>query len=127
MDDIGSVAAFNTIPALSQLSVTQLGVVGADWVTIAWWADAMSKIASALTTALNALNAAPVNNPTQDSAFMKARANLSSVLGGVTRNTSAPFAHGWGAAVMFALSGMHGAAQMDLNWNSKNLHFGPPA
>ena len=127
MDDIGNVSAFHTIPALSQLSVTQLGVVGADWVTIAWWADAMSKIAPALTAAMNALNAAPVSNPTQDSEFMKARAKLSGVLGSVTRNTSAPFAHGWGAAVMFALSGMHGTAQMDLNWNSKSLHFGPPA
>jgi len=107
--------------------VTQSGVVGADWVTIAWWADAMSKIAPALTAAMNALNAAPVSNPTQDSEFMKARAKLSGVLGSVTRNTSAPFAHGWGAAVMFALSGMHGTAQMDLNWNSKSLHFGPPA
>jgi hypothetical protein len=127
MDDIGSIAAFHTIPALSQLNATQLGVVGADWVTIAWWADAMSKIAPALTAAMIALNAASAGNPTQDSEFMKARAKLCSVLGGLARNTSAPFAHGWGAAVMFALSGMHGTAQMDLNWNSKNLHFGPPA
>jgi hypothetical protein len=35
--------------------------------------------------------------------------------------------HGWGAAVMFALSGRHGTAEMDLTWNSKTLHFGPPA
>jgi hypothetical protein len=126
MDGIGNVAAFHTIPSLSSLGATQLGVVGADWVTIAWWADAMSKIAPALAAAMSALNAASVGDPTQDPDFMKSRAKLSSVLGGVTRNTSAPFAHGWGTAVMFALSGMHGAASMDLNWNSKNLYFGPP-
>jgi hypothetical protein len=54
---------------------------------------------------------------------MKARATLANVLGAVTRNTNAAFVHGWGAAVMFALSGRHGSATMDLTWNSKSLHY----
>jgi hypothetical protein len=45
------------------------------------------------------------------------------VLGDVTRNTSAAFVHGWGAAVMFALSRRRGSAEMELTWNSKTLHF----
>jgi hypothetical protein len=126
MDSIGNPAVFNTIPYLSHLSVTELGAVSADWISIVWWADALSKIAPALSSAIVALGKAPADNPTQDPAFMKARAKLANVLGAVTRNTDAAFVHGWGAAVMFALSGNHGSAEMVLTWNSKNLRFGPP-
>ena len=127
MDSIGNTAVFNNIPYLSHLSTTELGAVSADWISIVWWADALSKIAPALSAAIVALDKAPADNPTQDPGFMKARAKLANVLGAVTRNTDAAFVHGWGAAVMFALSGKHGSAEMDLTWNSKNLHFGPPA
>jgi hypothetical protein len=127
MDNIGNTAVFNNIPYLNHLSTTELSAVSADWISIVWWADALSKITPALSLATVALSKAPADNPTQDPAFMKARAKLANVLGAVTRNTDAAFVHGWGAAVMFALSGKHGSAEMDLTWNSKNLHFGPPA
>jgi len=127
MDSIGNTAVFNNIPYLNHLSTTELSAVSADWISIVWWADALSKIAPVLSAAIVALGKAPSDNPTQDPGFMKARAKLANILGAVTRNTDAAFVHGWGAAVMFALSGKHGSAEMDLTWNSKNLHFGPPA
>jgi hypothetical protein len=123
MDEIGNTAAFGAIPELSGLGPTQLGVVTADWVSIVWWAQALAKIAPALSATTLALSQAPAGNPSQDAGFMKARAKLANVLGDVTRNTSAAFVHGWGAAVMFALSGRHGTAEMDLTWNSKSLHY----
>jgi len=123
MDEIGNTAAFGGIPELSDLGPTQLGVVTADWISIVWWAQALAKIAPALSATTLALSQAPAGNPSQDAGFMKARAKLANVLGDVTRNTSAAFVHGWGAAVMFALSGRHGTAEMDLTWNSKSLHY----
>ncbi len=126
MDNIGNTAAFHDIPTLSRLGPTQLAAVRADWISIAWWAEALSKIAPALSAATAALNKVSAADPTQDPAFMKAREKLANVLGSVTRNTDAAFVHGWGAAVMFALSGMHGSAQMEITWNSKSLHYGSP-
>jgi hypothetical protein len=127
MDSIGNTAVFNNIPYLNHLSTTELSAVSADWISIVWWADALSKIAPALSATIVALSKAPADHPTQDAGFMKARAKLANVLGAVTRNTDAAFVHGWGAAVMFALSGKHGTAEMDLTWNSKTLRFGPAA
>lgn len=127
MDETGNTAAFGTLPTLSHLGATQLATVCADWVSIVWWAEALAKIAPALSRATTALEAAPASDPTHDPDFMKARQNLSNVLGAVTRNTDAAFVHGWGEAVMFALSGRQGAAQMDLAWNSMNRHFGAAA
>ena len=123
MDEIGAVAAFNTIPFLSHFGPTQLAAVSADWVSIAWWADAISKIAPALSAASSASQSAP-SDPEHDPSFIKARDHLANVLGTVTRNTDAAFVHGWGEAVMFVLSGRHGSAGMDITWNSQNLHFG---
>jgi hypothetical protein len=126
MDSIGNTAAFSNILYLSHLSGTELSAVSTDWISIVWWAEALSKIAPALSSAIVALSKASAENPTQDPGFVKARTKLANVLGAVTRNTDAAFVHGWGAAVMFALSGKHGSAEMNLTWNSKNLHFGPP-
>jgi hypothetical protein len=127
MDDLGNTASFHNIPYLSHLGAPHLSAVSTDWISVVWWAEALSKIAPALSAAIVALHKAPSDNPTRDAGFMQARAKLANVLGAVTRNTNAAFVHGWGAAVMFALSGRHGSAEMDLSWNSKNLHFGPPA
>jgi hypothetical protein len=125
MDELGSVATFHTIDGLSQLNPAQLGAVDADWVSIAWWADSLVKIAPALTATLNAIAAVPAgSDPSKDANFMKRRANLANVLGDVTRRTDAAFVHGWGAAVMFALSGRHGTAAMDVGWAGKSQHFG---
>ncbi len=123
MDKIGNTAAFGSIPELSSLGAMQLGVVSTDWISVVWWAEALAKIAPALSATTLALSRAPAGNPSQDAGFMKARAKLANVLGDVTRNTSAAFVHGWGMAVMFALSGRRGSAKMDLTWNSKSLHY----
>jgi hypothetical protein len=125
MDSIGNTVAFGTIPDLSHLGATELGAVSADWVSIDWWAGALSSIAPALSAATAALANAPAEDPAHDPGFMKAREKLANVLGTVTRNTNAAFVHGWGEALMFALSGKHGSTQMDIDWNSKSLHFGP--
>jgi hypothetical protein len=123
MDEIGNIAAFNGIPELSNLGATQLAAVTADWISIVWWAEALAKIAPTLSATTQALSQAPSADPAHDPGFLKARATLANVLGSVTRNTSATFVHGWGAAVMFALSGRQGTAQMDLTWNSKSRHY----
>ncbi len=123
MDEIGNIAAFSGIPELSALNSTELGAVCADWISIVWWAQALTKIAPALSETTLALSQAPAGNPSQDVEFMQARTKLTNVLGDVTRNTSAAFVHGWGMAVMFALSGRRGSAKMDLAWNSKSLHY----
>jgi hypothetical protein len=123
MSDFGNIAGFGDIPYLSHLSPNQLAAVSGDWVSIAWWATALSKIAPALTATTAALDAVHTGDPTKDPAFMKARDKLANVLGAVTRNTDAAFVHGWGAAVMFALSGGHGSREMDLTWDGKTLHY----
>ena len=41
MDGVGNVSAFSTIPELANLKTTELGAVGADWVSIAWWANSI--------------------------------------------------------------------------------------
>ncbi len=125
MDEIGNITSFNTIDSLSHLGQTQLSAVEADWISIRWWANAVSKVAPALNDTLTSLQSAPAGNPVQDPNFMKQRARLANVLGAVTRKTDAAFVHGWGEAVMFALSGKHGAAMMDVCWNGSQQHFGP--
>lgn len=127
MDESGDPTDFNTMGALSQLNQAQLGAIDADWVSIAWWADALVKIAPALTATLTAIAGVPAgSDPTQDANFMKQRGNLANVLGAVTRKTDAAFVHGWGAAVMFALGGRHGSVGMDVGWAGKSQHFGAP-
>lgn len=123
MDEIGNTSAFDGIPALSQLNAAQLGAITADWASIVWWADALAKVAPAISVAFKVAKSLGNQNPASDPNFTKARRNLASVLGAVTRKTDAAFVHGWGAAVLFALSGRHGKAQMDLTWNSKTLHY----
>lgn len=98
--------------------------MSADWVSIAWWSDAVSAVAPALSDALEAAEGSTSDDPRLDERFMKARQHLANVLGTVTRNTAAAFIHGWGEAVMFALSGRHGRADMEVTWNSKSFHFG---
>jgi hypothetical protein len=64
MDNIGNIAAFNNIPYLSHLSTTELAAVSGDWISIVWWAKALSKIAPALSATIAALGNAPADNPT---------------------------------------------------------------
>jgi hypothetical protein len=125
MDELGNTTGFGNIVYLHHLGPTQLAGVASDWVSIRWWADAITKVAPALRDTIAALKTAPAGNPAQDPSFMKQRARLANALGTVTRNTDAAFVHGWGEAVIFALSGKHGAAEMDISWNSNQRHYGP--
>ena len=125
MDETGNVAAFNTIDGLSHLGTTQLAAVSADWVSIAWWSDALSQVAPAIQATISTLSAVSTEDPVQDPAFMTARDRLSHLLGSVTRNSAAAFEPGWGEAVTFGLSAGRGVAQMDINWSGGSHHYGP--
>jgi hypothetical protein len=122
MNRIGNTASFGTIPYLRHLGQTQLAAVSADWISIRWCADAISKVAPVLRDTVAALNKAPAD-PRQDPDFMKQRSRLANVLGAVTRNSNAAFVNGWGEALIFALSGKRGVAEMSLAWDSNQMHF----
>lgn len=114
MDQTGAVAAFNTIPGLSSLSANELADVGVDWTAIAWWADAMSKVAPKISAVQDALKKV-AGDFSKDKNFMKARAGLAGVLAQVTRNSQAAFAGGWGIAVMEAVSGFAAPVTLDIS------------
>lgn len=124
MDEAGDTATFPQIIFLQHLNQAQLGAVEADWVSIRWWADALVKVAPALSDTLAALAKAPPADPTHDDEFMKQRARLANTLGAVTRKINAAFVQGWGEAVIFALSGKAGVASMDFAWSSFHKHLG---
>ena len=126
MDEIGDVAAFNTIGGLSHLGTTQLAAVSGDWVSIAWWSDALSRVAPAIKDTINALAHVSTNDPAHDPSFMKARDKLADLLGKVARNSDAAFNPGWGEAVTFGLSGGRGVAEMDIVWSGGTRHYVPP-
>ena len=128
MDAIGNVGAFSTIPFLSHLNATELGAIEVDWVSVAWWRDAMLKVAPALSQVLATVDGIPAGtDPTQDPAFVSQHQKLSAVLGAVARNTKDAFVNGWGPSVMFALSGKHGVATMEVAWDGNDKHFGQSA
>ena len=123
MDESGNTATFGQIVYLQHLSPTQLAVVSSDWVSIRWWANVFIKVAPALNDTMTALAKTTVGNPAQDPDFMKQRARLANTLGAVTRNTNAAFVHGWGEAVIFALSGKTGTPVMDIAWSGYQKHY----
>jgi hypothetical protein len=116
MDVNGNVAAFQTIPALSQLSVTALGAVGVDWTAISWWADAMSKTALNLKDLLTFLESIPGEDFSHNPEFVAKTNAFQNVLGGFVENTHADFVNGWGMAVVFALAGSGSQREMDITW-----------
>jgi hypothetical protein len=118
----GNPANFHYILYLSHLNPTELRAVAADYLSIAWWTDALLKVAPLLSATLAALDAAPGG----DENFMKQRRQLANALGGIARNTSAAFAPGWGEAAIFALSGRRGQVAMDLQWDGQKLHLESP-
>ena len=125
MDNVGSTSGIEELPYFDGFSAPQLHAVEGDWVSIRWWAGAVSKVGPALKATLGAVAAVPAGrDASKDAYFMKQRAVLAHVLGDVTRNTDAAFVHGWGEAVMFGLSGRAGTAVMDLAWNSNRYHYG---
>jgi len=123
MDDDGNTSSFAAIPELGSLSPTELGAVSTDWVGIRWWADAISKVAPELAITLSALDRASAKDPTTDPGFMRQHKILAAILGAVARETKAAFVNTWGPAVISALSGQRGTAQMDVAWDSKIQHF----
>jgi hypothetical protein len=123
MDESGDTATFGQILELQHLNQVQLAVVGSDWVSIRWWADVFTKVAPALRDTMAALAKAPAANPAQDPDFMKQRARMANALGAVTRKTNAAFVHGWGEAVLFALSGKTGTPAMDIRWIGYQKHY----
>jgi hypothetical protein len=122
----GNVANFHYILYLSHLGPTELRAVSADYLSIAWWTDALLKVAPLLSATLAALDAAPAGDPGGDENFMKQRRQLANALGGIARNTNAAFAPGWGEAAIFALSGRRGQVAMDLQWDGQKLHLESP-
>ncbi|MGA8027245.1 MAG: hypothetical protein WB992_08860, partial [Bryobacteraceae bacterium] len=123
MDQSGNLATFGQIPEIQQRWLTFVGAIGADWADIAWWADAMVKVAPKLSDLLAAVEKCKSADVTQDAQFMRARDALASVMGGVVRNCRSAFGDGWGMAVMFALSGGTAQGAMDISCNSHNRHF----
>ncbi len=126
MREDGNSANFHSILYLSHLGVTELEAVSADYLSIAWWTDALVKVAPLLTATLVAADAAPAGKASADANFMKERGRLANALGGIARNTDAAFAPGWGEAATFALSGRRGQVAMDLQWDGDRRHFGIP-
>jgi hypothetical protein len=126
MNATGNTAAFGQIATLQNLNQVQLAAIAADWVSVRWWADALVKVAPALSDVLAVLKTLPPGDPSANPDFMKRRDRLAGVLGGITRNTNAAFVHGWGEAVTFALSGRAGTPVMDLAWNGHQYHYGQP-
>jgi hypothetical protein len=120
MDDIGNVAAFGTsIPELSSFGPTDIAAIGADWVDIRWWADAMVQVAPKLSAVLTAVEQSP--NPETDSNFVNQRKALQNALGDVAKNAHSAFGDAWGLGVMFALSNGTAHATLDIAANSSTI------
>lgn len=123
MDLNGNVAAFKTIPELSQLSVTALGAVSVDWTAISWWADAMSKTALKLKELLALLETIPGNDFSRNPEFVAKTNAFQKIVGGFVKNTHADFVNGWGMAVVFALAGSGSQRAMDIGWEHVLKHY----
>jgi hypothetical protein len=123
MDDDGNPFNFDKIRDLRGLSATELGAVSADWVGITWWANTISKVAPLLACTLTALDGTSAKDPTTDPEFTKEHKKLAAILGAVARETKSAFVNTWGPAVISALSGYRGTAQMDVAWDSNIQHF----
>jgi hypothetical protein len=125
MDSVGNANAFGTIDGLRNLGPTLLAVVTSDWASIRWWADIVDKVGPILGDTIRSLQKVSEADPSHDPNFMRERTRLENALGAITRNTNAAFVRGWGIAVIFALSGRHGSAELELAWNSNRQHYGP--
>jgi len=123
MDDNGNVNQFHFIDSLRPLNPVQLADVSSDWTSIAWWTEAVSKVAPQLQATLAAVSAASGSDPTKNTEVMKARARLADLLGSVTRNSEAQYVHGWSEAVTFGLTGGKAQANMDLLWTGQARHY----
>jgi hypothetical protein len=123
MDVNGNVAAFKTIPELSQLPVTTLGAIGVDWTAISWWADAMSRTALKLKDLLAFLETIAGDDFSHNSEFIARTNAFQNILGGFVKNTHADFVNGWGMAVVFALAGSVSQREIDISWDHVLKHY----
>jgi hypothetical protein len=123
MDVNGNVAAFKSIPELSQLSVTALGAVGVDWTAISWWADAIFKTALKLKDLLAFLASIPGDDFSHNPEFIVKTNAFQNILGSFVKNTHADFVDGWGMAVVFALAGSGSQREMDISWDRVLKHY----
>jgi hypothetical protein len=124
MDNNGNIASFKTLPYLDHLNANELADVGADWVSIAWWRDAMLQVAPILADVLSTIAKSGGDDPSMDPDFIALREKLAKRLGSVAKNSNAAFVGGWGPAVMFALSGKCANVEMQVAWdgNVKSFH-----
>jgi hypothetical protein len=122
MSKTGNTAAFKGIAGLSAYSQPEIQAIASDWIDIAWWADAMVKVAPKLSDVLTALQTSKDPDPSSDENLMKKRQVLADVLGAVARRSQSAFGDGWGLAVTFALSGGAPNVSMDYAWGGKMQH-----
>lgn len=123
MDDDGDVMSFQTLPYLNHLNANELADVGADWVSIAWWRNAMRQVSPILADVLSTIDKIKTADPKTDPDFMAQHTRLAKNLGSVAKNSNAAFVAGWGPAVMFALSGKRGNVKMNISWNGNSKSF----
>ncbi len=95
------------------IPVTVREAIYADYLAIAWWADAMSALAAKLSQ-LNALRQTLPGNVTPDAvnAFRKQRKELQDCLAGVVSRTKPMFGEPWGLVALFLASGGRAAAHV---------------
>ncbi|HXE10841.1 MAG TPA: hypothetical protein VN633_01895, partial [Bryobacteraceae bacterium] len=123
MDQMGNVAGFGQIESLKRYDIPAQRAIGTDWIDITWWVDAMLKIAPRLSDILKAAESS-TGDPTKNRNWQKKRQALADAIAGVTKNTRATFADGWGLAVMFLLSAKQAVAEMDLSADGRQEHYG---
>lgn len=123
MDSTGNVNAFVTIPQLSQLPPPTLGAIGADWIAIRWWADAMLNVAPKLAELLALLDTISPDGFNSNPIFTEKVKAFRSVLGDFAKKTHASFVGGWGIAVVFALAGSNSNRAMDISWSGMAKHY----
>jgi hypothetical protein len=126
MDDDGNISSFGTLPYVNHLNANELADVGADWVSIAWWRDALLKVVPILADVLSTIANSGAEDPTTDPDFMTRREKLAKNLASVARNSNAAFVEGWGPAVMFALSGRRGKVEMVVAWDGNVKSYETP-
>jgi hypothetical protein len=123
MDSNGNVNAFVTIPQLSRLPTTALGAIGADWIAIRWWADAMLNVAPKLAELLALLDTISPDGFSVNPQFTEKSKAFRNVLGDFVQKTHASFVGGWGIAVVFALAGINSSRAMDISWSGMTKHY----
>lgn len=123
MDKLGNMNTFSTISALSRFPPSVIGAIASDWSTVRWWANAVSKLGPKLVRVLQAVDRTSGPDPTANSKLTESRHELLGALLDVSQASHAPFAEGWGIAVLYALAQTKPNRSMDFSWNQQTRHF----